>query len=131
MVDLKLLIYPEILHKASILRKRCKTQSIACKAAQNGNCSCGERVDFNEAEAQIPRIKRRYILGSIVLLVLIALILAAFYGGLFGRGLAPDDEALLNPRNPTEPLPPSTSVLRVFKKAAVCADSAACAQVGK
>uniref|UniRef100_A0AAR5PM46 Gamma-glutamyltransferase n=1 Tax=Dendroctonus ponderosae TaxID=77166 RepID=A0AAR5PM46_DENPD len=78
-----------------------------------------------------PRIKRRYILGSIVLLVLIALILAAFYGGLFGRGLAPDDEALLNPRNPTEPLPPSTSVLRVFKKAAVCADSAACAQVGK
>lgn len=52
MVDLKLLIYPEILLKASILRKRCKTQSIPCKAEQNGNCSCGARADVNDDETQ-------------------------------------------------------------------------------
>lgn len=37
----------------------------------------------------------------------------------------------LVPDDPTSPLPPSASKLRVFKKAAVCVDSGICAEVGR
>ncbi|XP_060521433.1 glutathione hydrolase 1 proenzyme-like isoform X2 [Cylas formicarius] len=78
-----------------------------------------------------PSIKKRYVLGTIAILVILAVILAAYYTGVFAEKKQEDDESNLMPPNPTAPLPPSASVMHVFKRSAVCADSPPCAEIGK
>lgn len=88
-------------------------------------------VDGSVKRKKCPRLKKRYILGTIGILIIVGLLVGAYYSGAFDQKQTKDDEAELKPANPTVPLPSSKSVMRVFKRAAVCADSPICAEVGK
>ncbi|CAG9773821.1 unnamed protein product [Ceutorhynchus assimilis] len=110
MVDYKL-------QQTNILRRRCNN------AANNPERDC-TKYFISDYEI-IPQIKKRYLLGAFAALVVIGLIIGAYYGGVFG---SKNNELI--PPDPIKALPPSGSQLRVFKRAAVCADSAVCAKVG-
>ncbi|KAL1494054.1 hypothetical protein ABEB36_009714 [Hypothenemus hampei] len=84
----------------------------------------------NSTRKYSPQIKRNYMLAGVTILIIVAICVGAYCTGAFSRQNG-DGDAALSPSNPTKPLPPSNSILRVFKKAAVCADSVICAQVGK
>ncbi|XP_022916451.1 glutathione hydrolase 1 proenzyme-like isoform X2 [Onthophagus taurus] len=74
-----------------------------------------------------PRIKTRYAV-LIALIVLLCLCLGlAHVMGAFSKNTT----KVFNPPAVLKPLPPSPSRLHVFEKAAVCADAAACARIGK
>ncbi|XP_018319317.1 glutathione hydrolase 1 proenzyme isoform X2 [Agrilus planipennis] len=68
---------------------------------------------------------------KIGILALILLILVCFLVAFLLRTLANDDNKELVPPNPTKQLPSSASKLKIFKKAAVCADGPPCAEIGK
>ncbi|XP_066137785.1 scoloptoxin SSD14-like isoform X1 [Euwallacea fornicatus] len=141
MVDFKLLFYPQIVRNSYILRRRGVSklnQSISSNldnVADHCSCKRCQIIGFNDSldviDYNTAHIKKRHILGSIALLIVIALIIGIYYAGAFGKSKGSEDGVHLTPANPTKPLPPSNSVLRVFKRAAVCADSVVCAQVGK
>lgn len=87
-------------------------------------------VDGSVKRRRFPQIKRRYILGAVGVLVVLGLVVGAYYSGAFEKAQPADDELTLTPPNPTSPLPTSKSILRQFKRAAVCADSVICAEIG-
>ncbi|XP_050298141.1 scoloptoxin SSD14-like isoform X2 [Anthonomus grandis grandis] len=79
---------------------------------------------------------KRYIIGAVAVLVVLGILVVAYYTGAFNSSENSPEaqngkEPPLTPTNPTKSLPPSSSILRVFKRAAVCADSVVCASVGK
>lgn len=71
--------------------------------------------------------KQRCIIIAILAGITIGLLVFLYSWGYFSKQINED----LVPPDPTNPLPPSSSVLRVFKKAAVCVDAAPCAEVGR
>lgn len=75
----------------------------------------------------LPQLKRRYVVGTIIVIAIIALILILYFSGAFSKHKGSE----LWPPNPEKALPPSASKLHTFRKAAVCADSAICAEVGR
>ncbi|XP_018561172.1 glutathione hydrolase 1 proenzyme isoform X2 [Anoplophora glabripennis] len=74
-----------------------------------------------------PRLKRKYIIGTAIILLIIILIVLAYCTDVF----SPKQKSQLVPPNPTKPLPPSASKMYVYKKAAVCSDGPPCAEIGK
>ncbi|KAF7279318.1 hypothetical protein GWI33_007410 [Rhynchophorus ferrugineus] len=94
-------------------------------------------TSLNIADGSVRRrkctnVKKRHVFGALAVVVVILLIILAYYKGAFGGGSQNEaSNDVLSPPDPQTALPPSGSLLRVFKKAAVCADSAVCAQVGK
>ncbi|XP_030764165.1 glutathione hydrolase 1 proenzyme-like isoform X1 [Sitophilus oryzae] len=137
MVDLKFLLNHDVVKKAELLRRRCRkaNQAINCNLDRRNIkdiCSCSGRnqEECEEEDESNPNLKKRHILGAAALVIVIVLIVVAYFTGVFNSPKSGGENALV-PADPTKALPPSASVMRVFKRAAVCADSAVCAQVGK
>lgn len=61
--------------------------------------------------------------------ILIIAIIIAYFLGAFEK--TTQKTTVLVPPNPQKPLPPSSSKLHRFQKAAVCADAPVCAEIGK
>lgn len=70
--------------------------------------------------------KQRWILIAILIGLAIGLLVFFYANNYFSK--APEE---LMPPDPSSPLPPSPSKLRIFKSAAVCVDAAPCAEVGR
>lgn len=64
-----------------------------------------------------------------MILAICILLGVATYMGVFTKKKKPTDRSDI--KNPTKPLPPSSSTLHLFKKAAVCADGPPCAEIGR
>lgn len=75
-----------------------------------------------------PRVRKRCLIFIIIIIIIIACIAFAYHYGFLSKSKEEDE---LKPPNPVKALPASASVLRRFQKAAVCADGAACAEIGK
>ncbi|XP_063904513.1 scoloptoxin SSD14-like isoform X3 [Zophobas morio] len=81
-----------------------------------------------EVDKSSPRVKKRCLIFIIILVIICACIGFAYHYGFLGKN---EEKEELKPANPVKALPPSGSVLRRFRKAAVCADGAACAEIGR
>ncbi|XP_015838324.1 scoloptoxin SSD14 isoform X2 [Tribolium castaneum] len=75
-----------------------------------------------------PRARKRCIIFIVIIIIIIACIAFAYHYGFLSSS---KEEEELRPPNPEKALPPSASVLRRFKRAAVCADGATCAKIGR
>ncbi|KYB25733.1 hypothetical protein TcasGA2_TC034134 [Tribolium castaneum] len=78
--------------------------------------------------ARFPRARKRCIIFIVIIIIIIACIAFAYHYGFLSSS---KEEEELRPPNPEKALPPSASVLRRFKRAAVCADGATCAKIGR
>jgi gamma-glutamyltranspeptidase/glutathione hydrolase/leukotriene-C4 hydrolase len=85
-------------------------------------------ADGTVGRTRFPRVKKRCLIFAIILVIICASIGFAYHYGLFSKDK--EDEEL-RPPNPVKALQSSPSSLHRFKKAAVCADGAACAEIGK
>ncbi|KAF5293555.1 hypothetical protein FQA39_LY03040 [Lamprigera yunnana] len=74
-----------------------------------------------------PRCRPLYLITMLVLLVICVGVIVAYFVGAFDN----TKQKVSDIPDPTKPLPPSASKLHRFKKAAVCVDSVACAEIGK
>ncbi|KAK5641806.1 hypothetical protein RI129_010353 [Pyrocoelia pectoralis] len=90
-------------------------------------------TSLNIAEGTIkkrwrPRCRPLHLVMLLFGILVIAIIIAYFLGAF--EKTTPKTTVLVPP-NPQKPLPPSSSKLHRFQKAAVCADAPVCAEIGK
>lgn len=97
------------------------------ESLENGYASDEDnQSEISYTKRHRPRLKRKYIIGTAIILIIIILIVLAYCMGLFAR-----NEPGLYPPNPRKPLPPSASKMHIFKNGAVCSDGPPCAEIGK
>ncbi|KAJ3625080.1 hypothetical protein MTP99_018648 [Tenebrio molitor] len=122
MVDFKLVLNPPIIGKKSVLvQRKCRRRNGKVSNARSSSDDASRRDET-------PRVKKRCLIFAIILVIICASIGFAYHYGLFSKDK--EDEEL-RPPNPVKALQSSPSSLHRFKKAAVCADGAACAEIGK